>query len=240
MIKGIIFDYGGTLDSAGEHWSEVIYKAYAEAGVEVEHSDFRVAYVYAERELARTLHILPHHSFGDLLYIKVKIELEYLVREGLYSPDGVEAKAREISRICDARAGECLRKAAVVLEELKKTYPMVLVSNFYGNIETVLKGFGLEGYFKKIVESAVVGVRKPDPKIFELGCEALGLPPEEVAVVGDSYRKDIEPAKKIGCLAVWLKGKQWSEEEENITYEPTITDLQALPAILREENGKKI
>lgn len=53
----------------------------------------------------------------------------------------------------------------------------------------MLKDFGLRHYFREIVESAVVGVRKPDPRIFELGCEALGLPPAEVLVVGDSLKK---------------------------------------------------
>lgn len=232
MIKGIIFDYGGTIDSAGEHWSEVIYRAYKESGVDVTRPDFREAYVYAERELARTLHILPHHNFGDLMKIKIEIELQYLVRQGKFSPDMVETKTREISQKCYDSARVCIDRARPVLEELRKEYPMVLVSNFYGNIETVLADFGLDGYFKDIVESAVVGVRKPDPEIFRIGCRAMGLSPEEVAVVGDSYRKDIEPARKIGCFAVWIKGKQWSEEEDKIEYSPTISDLSQLRHIL--------
>ncbi len=46
-----------------------------------------------------------------------------------------------------------------VLKELSEKYPLVLVSNFYGNVETVLKDFGIDTYFKEIIESAVVGVR---------------------------------------------------------------------------------
>ena len=34
-VKGIIFDYGGTIDSRGDHWSEVIWRAYMQAGVPV-------------------------------------------------------------------------------------------------------------------------------------------------------------------------------------------------------------
>ena len=73
-IKGIIFDYGGTLDTGGDHWSEVIWCAYGKAGVAVNKAEFREAYVYAERELARTRHILPEHDFGDLLLIKMRLE----------------------------------------------------------------------------------------------------------------------------------------------------------------------
>lgn len=69
-IKGIIFDYGGTIDSRGVHWSEVIWAGYQANAVPVDKSIFRDAYVFAERELARTRHILPHHTFADLLLIK--------------------------------------------------------------------------------------------------------------------------------------------------------------------------
>ena len=59
----------------------------------------------------------------------------------------------------------------------------------------------------------MVGVRKPDPRIFQLGVEALGLAPHEVAVIGDSYSKDIIPAKSIGCHTVWFKGIGWTDEQ---------------------------
>ncbi len=36
LIKGIIFDYGGTIDSRGIHWSEVIWDAYVACGVKVD------------------------------------------------------------------------------------------------------------------------------------------------------------------------------------------------------------
>ena len=63
MIKGIIFDYGGTIDSRGVHWSEVIWQGYVDAKVDVSKEEFRQSYVMAERELAKVRHILPHHNF---------------------------------------------------------------------------------------------------------------------------------------------------------------------------------
>lgn len=220
-IKGVIFDYGGTLDTGGDHWSEVIWNAWQKAGVAADKAEFREVYVYAERELARTLHILPHHNFHDLLNIKMKIELQRLTELGHFSPDEIDSKAAEIAQICYDSAKASVEDAKPVLEALSKKYPMVLVSNFYGNVETVLKDFGIDGYFKKVIESAVVGVRKPDPKIFMLGVEALGLKPEEVLVFGDSYSKDIVPAEKAGCQVFWLKGKGWTKEEDD-TFHPNI------------------
>lgn len=165
-IKGIIFDYGGTIDSHGDHWSEVIWDGYRDAGVDVSKADFRDAYVETERELARTRHILPHHNFYDLLLIKMKLELGVLISRGLLLPDNSESLAVAIAEYCYDRAKSSVEDARPVLETLHKYYPMVLVSNFYGNVESVLEDFDLRRYFGHIVESAVVGVRKPDPAIF--------------------------------------------------------------------------
>ena len=40
-LKGVIFDYGGTIDSRGVHWSEVIWDGYCDAGVAVTKEQFR-------------------------------------------------------------------------------------------------------------------------------------------------------------------------------------------------------
>ena len=79
LIKGIIFDYGGTIDSRGIHWSEVIWNGYCDAGIPVTKEQFRDSYVVAERELARVRHILPNDNFYDLLLKKMRIELQDLV-----------------------------------------------------------------------------------------------------------------------------------------------------------------
>lgn len=231
-VKGIIFDYGGTLDTGGKHWSWVIWEAWQKAGVATTLPIFREAYVYAERELARTRHILPEHDFADLLLIKVNIELQWLAEQGQFPADQVEPKAREIADLCHEEAASCVKAASEVLKALAARYPMVLVSNFYGNIEKVLETYGIRQYFRKIIESAVVGVRKPDPRIFALGVEALGLPAEDCLVVGDSYRKDIVPALENGCKAVWLKGPGWSGEEDAQEYGATIQKLSDLEKIL--------
>lgn len=225
-IKGIIFDYGGTIDSRGVHWSEIIWDGYRHAGVDVDKEAFRKAYVYAERELAKTRHILPHHNFHDLLLIKMRIELEELSRMGKFQAADIEAKGAAIARYCYDSARQCVEEARPVLERLAAHYPLVLVSNFYGNVESVLADFDLTRYFRSIIESAVVGVRKPDPRIFSLGVEALGLQPGEVLVIGDSYKKDILPAESIGCQVLWIKGKGWTADEDAVTHPNIIKSLQ--------------
>lgn len=231
MTKGIIFDYGGTIDSRGTHWSEVIWDGYIHAGISIAKDDFRDAYVYAERELARTRHILPHHNFLDLMRIKVRIELEELARKGVIDSATIDTLAEPVARYCYRSARECIEEARPTLDYLHARYPMVLVSNFYGNVEAVLTDFDLRRYFLAIIESAVVGVRKPDPAIFSLGVDALGLDPSEVLVVGDSLRKDILPAESIGCRVAWLKGKGWTPAEDAATHPSIIKNLSQLTEV---------
>ena len=228
MIKGIIFDYGGTIDTGGDHWSEVIWKAYTGAGVPVGKDDFREAYVYAERELAKTRHILPHHNFLDLLRIKMRIELGHLAERGILTAAQAESFTEPTAAICYREARASVERTRPVLEALSQRFPLVLVSNFYGNVEAVLADFDLRKYFQSIIESAVVGVRKPDPRIFSLGVEALRLKPDEVLVVGDSYTKDIVPAESLGCHVAWSKGKGWTAEEDARTHPCIIPSLTAL------------
>lgn len=231
-IKGIIFDYGGTLDSYGDHWSHIIYKAYLNAGLEIEIPIFREAYVYAERELARIRHILPEHDFHDLMKIKIRIELQFLVEKGHFNPDRIDTATESIAGFCYDYARSCVNEAIPVIRRLHEKYPIVLVSNFYGNISSVLKDFGLSGCFDKIIESSVVGVRKPDPQIFMMGADTLNLKPEEILVIGDSYKKDILPARSIGCHTLWLKGKGWTAEEDAVTDPDIISTISELENIL--------
>lgn len=224
-IKGIIFDYGGTIDSRGDHWSEIIWDGYTKYQVPVSKEVFREAYVYAERELAKVKHILPHHNFYDLLLIKMRLELNYLGDKKLIDSAKIETYATQIAEYCYGCARESIEEARYTLDTLYAKYPMVLVSNFYGNVESVLADFDVRKYFKAIIESAVVGFRKPDPQIFKLGVEALNLDAGEVLVIGDSYKKDIVPAESIGCHVLWLKGKGWTAEEDAVIHPQIIKTL---------------
>ena len=191
-IKGVIFDYGGTIDTNGIHWGEVIAAQYIEAGIEIGRELYRNAYVHGERTLAKHPIIAPEDTFHTLLRKKIAIQFEYL-RAETGSQQFTPETAELIADGCYNKVKETLSTSRAIVEGLSKRFPMVLVTNFYGNMPVVLKEFGLERYFKSIVESSVVGLRKPDPALFALGVEALQLPAKEIIVIGDSYRKDSDP-----------------------------------------------
>ena len=227
MIRGYIFDYGGTLDTGGNHWGKVIWHAYERVGVPVDEALYCEAYVHGERTLGRNPIIQPDFTFRQTLEQKIRLQLDFIESN---CPEVTRAKYGELllddlyTRTCE----ETTRSRNALLQ-LHERFPMVLVSNFYGNIATVLSEFLLDGIFQQIVESAVVGIRKPDPRIFTLGVEALDLDPSEAVVVGDSIDKDIIPARQAGCHTVWFKGEGWtSDPVDESAADRIITNLTEL------------
>ena len=232
MTAGYIFDYGGTLDTGGQHWGQVLWHAYERHQVPVTEVQFREAYVYAERTLGRNPVIRPDFTFRQTLETKLRLQLEYLKVENEKYWQTILDDLYERTKTMTAQSRE------VLLQLKDHGLPMVLVSNFYGNMHTVLHEFGFDGLFHKVIESAVVGIRKPDPRIFLLGVEALGLKPEEVTVVGDSLDKDIMPAHEAGCQTIWLRGEGWTSASHNGDC-PYCETINALDEILEMIKTKK-
>ena len=234
-IKGIIFDYGGTIDTNGIHWGEFIWEQYRKAGIDITHETYRKAYVHGERYLAKNPVIEPTDTFHSLLRKKLTIHFEFL-RSTNSTTKFSNTKAIEIADDCYCKVKETMNTTCAIVRRLSESFPIVLVTNFYGNMNTVLKEFDLAGYFNNIIESSVVGLRKPDPALFALGVEALGLSPAEIVVIGDSYRKDIHPASTLGCKTVWLKNICWEEEPivEGHEASKIIKSLEDLPYIMEQ------
>ena len=213
-IKGIIFDYGGTIDTNSHHWAEVLWSQYVKHHIPVDKGSFREAYVFGERSLAKYPYVRPDHNFFDVLLFKCKLQMEHLALHHHLEMDERKLQQYALS-VAESSYGyvqEVLKTTRPVVETLSKRYKLVLVSNFYGNIQTILSDFKLDRFFADVVESSVVGVRKPDPAIYQLGVDAMGFNASEVLVVGDSFSKDVVPAKKVGCKVVWLKGEGWGNE----------------------------
>ncbi|MDD6210262.1 MAG: HAD family hydrolase [Bacteroidales bacterium] len=230
-IKGVVFDYGGTIDSNGVHWFEVLWGAFDSLGFPVSKEEYKQAYIHGERTLALNPIIRPEHTFLDVLHFKFEIQFKWLVENKFLIPADYLPQILRISEKCYLFAKQSVDRARPLLQNIHKRYPLVLVSNFYGNVSSVLKDFCLFDCFDSIVESSVVGIRKPDPAIFALGVQRLGLQPSEVVVIGDSFSKDIYSASQIGCKTVWLRGAGWEEKVDVCVANTIITDFVQLKEV---------
>lgn len=87
---------------------------------------------------------------------------------------------------------------------------MSVVSNNNGSASQQLVdlGYGRRGshypMFDIVIDSHLVGIAKPDPRIFRLGCEPLGLDPSRVVYVGDTATVDVPGANAAGMIPVQL------------------------------------
>ncbi|MBI5884202.1 MAG: HAD-IA family hydrolase [Elusimicrobia bacterium] len=90
------------------------------------------------------------------------------------------------------------RRNRPVLERLRRSFRLGIVSNFYGNLDSVLDGEGLLELFDTISDSGVVGAEKPDPAIFLHAARNLGLKAADCLMVGDSVRRDMRGAEGLG------------------------------------------
>lgn len=128
----------------------------------------------------------------------------FLVDAGLDpGPHAVREVARSSAEAWHA-GFEPDREAAPLLDELRRRrYRLALVSNFDHPplLRARLAESGLASFFDHVVVSAEVGVKKPDPAIFQPSLEALGLAPHEVLYVGDS-EGDVTGARAAGIRPV--------------------------------------
>jgi putative hydrolase of the HAD superfamily len=126
---------------------------------------------------------------------------------GLTDPDEIEAAAR-FKRSYNPPAGlfdradpsaraaiHCVKAAGLVVG---------VVSNSNGSARALLDGAGLAAELDFIIDSALVGVEKPDPRIFRLGLERAGVAAHEAVYIGDLYSVDVLGSRAAGLGSILL------------------------------------
>jgi putative hydrolase of the HAD superfamily len=79
-----------------------------------------------------------------------------------------------------------------------------VISNSNGSVRSILEETGLAAQLHFIIDSSVVGVEKPDPRIFHLGLREAGVAPAEAVYVGDLYSVDVLGARGAGLDGILL------------------------------------
>jgi putative hydrolase of the HAD superfamily len=96
-------------------------------------------------------------------------------------------------------------QAPAALERLSQHNLAVgMISNSDGSIERMIAKEGLASYFRFVLDSRVVGVEKPDPRIFQMALERAGVSPAEAVYIGDLYSIDVLGSRAAGLDAILL------------------------------------
>jgi HAD superfamily hydrolase (TIGR01509 family) len=193
--SAVLFDFGGTLDADGVAWKERFHRHFSAEGVHVEPARFDPLFHAADDALVGAV---PETLTLDETVLRVSHGVAAALR-----PDDATLGERVAARfLSEARA--CFEANAPVLERLSQRHRLGIVSNFYGNLSTVCDNAKVRRYFGVIVDSAQVGLLKPDPRIFLAAIEALGIGPARAVMVGDSLRRDMAGARAAGMAHIWL------------------------------------
>ena len=101
-----------------------------------------------------------------------------------------------------------------------------IISNWDARLEGILEGLGLGSLIDTVVSSAAVGLHKPDPRIFELACERLGVAAERCAHVGDHYYADVVGARAAGMVPVLIDRHGAGLQADGVVCLTTLDDLE--------------
>ena len=224
QVKGVLFDLGGTLDGDGEHWLNRFFALYRTHLPRVSFEDLKAAFYEAEAACLAEPGVAGMGLDG-LVAFHVRRQLKALKVD---APD----VAVKLSEAFVASCRHYFRRNAGLLARLARRFRLGVITNWYGSARRLLTEEGLAPALLAVVDSKEAGVRKPDPGIFRLALQKLGMPPEEVAYVGDSYGQDIRPAKAVGLITVWLRNDAMAAPLPP-DFDPTVADYQirALPEL---------
>jgi putative hydrolase of the HAD superfamily len=195
-IRAILFDYGGTLDGAGSHWLDRFVALYREAGTDIPFASLKSAFYEADRAAYAEPNVRSM-SLGELMEFHVGVQLAAL---GI---DDAALGRRLVERFVDSSSA-ALAESGVVLAELARDYALGVVSNFYGNVERILRDAGIRSSLRVVADSTRVGAEKPDASIFHFALARVGAAPDQTLHVGDSYERDVLAARAAGLRAAWL------------------------------------
>ncbi|MEJ2009948.1 MAG: HAD-IA family hydrolase [Acidobacteriota bacterium] len=111
-----------------------------------------------------------------------------------------------IRRFRDIRTwSRVLPETVGVLNSLKSAgFFLAVVSNSDGSVEGQLQRAGLDEFLEFVIDSAVVGVEKPHPEIFEIALERAHMAPQNAVYVGDTYATDIGGAELAGLRGILM------------------------------------
>ena len=106
--------------------------------------------------------------------------------------------------------------------------PVVVTNGDSREQEEKLRKTGLDQYVADWVISEEVGVRKPNPRIFQIAGERVRMGPRGAWLIGDSPEVDIGGAEGIGIPSVWIhRGRQWTDHR----FRPTLIADGAIDAL---------
>lgn len=249
MIRGVLFDLGGTLHVADSPAGRDVWFA---RRLLDRLEDYGIRLGAEPEELARKLHengeAYKRHSEKDLRELPpAEIWSGWYLRDWELSRDRLAPIAEELSFLYDYERVRVIRRPHIkeTLDALRaQGMKLGLISNIISLSVAphFLEEYGVRDDMDCIVLSSATGIRKPSPEIFRAAEKALGLGPEELAYVGDTLSRDVMGVRNAGWrLMIQIRNPGAAHRDkglENAGLKPDylIEGLEEIPGIVRREN----
>jgi REG-2-like HAD superfamily hydrolase len=231
VVRAVLFDVGETLVHPAPSFPELFSRVLSDNGhprgpdlvVKASRSVFeRFSEAARDNDLWTTSREASAR-FWKNVYVRMLDEL------AVESPNGLADTLYEA--FTDRRNYAMFDDVAPTLDALDADGLAIgIVSNFEAWLDELLVDLGIRERFRAVVISGIEGIEKPDPRIFTLGLELLGLPANEVAYVGDNPEFDVTPPAALGMTPILVDRHDRFRDTDAIR----ITDLRELPEVIRE------
>jgi putative hydrolase of the HAD superfamily len=196
-FRAVLFDFGGTLDADGEPAVAQFLRGYRAAGGHHTRADFEENFRESDRQLAADPAIRTA-GFRHTVDAQSRVLAALVADSERVDPTTIAGT------VCDAVVAIAKRNARILATLRARGIRTAVISNFTGNLELCLAELGLASVLDVTVDSAIVGIRKPDPEIFTLALDRLGVAPANALMVGDNPFADVRPAAALGISTCWL------------------------------------
>lgn len=225
-IRAVVFDYFGTLTpSITTIIRESEQQALSQAlGVDSDALEAAWGASFRERSTGRT---------GDL-----RATLALLARGlGGHPTEAGLTEAAAIRSAAYLRSAVPRPETVAVLTELRAAgLKLAVVSDCSDELVKAWPDLPVAACVDATVFSSVVGVRKPDPLMYRLACEQLGVPADECVYVGDGGSGELTGASTFGMRAVLLADEGWAtghRYDADTWHGETINALTEVPNLLK-------
>ncbi|MBC8233703.1 HAD family hydrolase [bacterium] len=205
-VRWIFFDLGNTLiseEKAIKDRIQQMVRAFAERDIQVSAEAIEWAFEEASAEFAPRLIVRAIEKLAsnpsDRAFVLQKVKYRKKLEEP-YS------------------------EAFEVISRLAQRYRIGVIANQSAGAEARLKSYGLDYFISLCISSTEVGLKKPEPAIFQLALELAKCQPHQAVMIGDRIDNDIRPAKSLGWKTIRvLQGFAKMQTPRNPTEEPDFT-----------------
>lgn len=230
MLRGVVFDFNGTLARLAS-WGAPHHEVFARHGLSAAAARWGDGWLAgpADGETHET------HSRTRAAYRRWEWERLRSRARDCGVPEGrIELLVRDLDRETQAIVMQAYDDAVDVVAALRRRGLLVAIcSNWYWDLDAVVRQVGLAGMLAAVVSSAQAGMRKPDPRIYRHTLERCGLRPDETIFVGDMWIPDVEGPRAVGMRAVHLCRSDAGTRADRPPLRNGIWRVDGLPSVVQ-------